>query len=279
MTGSPINRLLFLPLSLLFATSCSMMETTKLSAPEKLPEFSFPAAVTIVGPQSRIKIDGSALMASGGQQLGGIGPHYGTQLDGKLDVHCSGKSGIATESIGPAKAKYCDTATCVQYSNSGERLITGAGGQTPSIIHGQNQFTMSTAQKLWHRITQTSKPIRTWDEPKDVPLTKPFGSLESPAILHYKDEANISNLSGTGILIVDGDLNISGSLKWRGIILVGVCDVCEGTLRGKGDLKLYGTLVVKKSLDVSSNYIGSARISYSCQAIQKALSAIPKLAS
>jgi hypothetical protein len=279
MTDSPVNRILFFSLSLFFAIGCSALDTTTPSAPEALPEFSFPAAVTIVGPQSRIKINGSALMASGGRQLGGIGPHYGTQLDGKLDVHCSGKSGIATESVGPAKAKYCDTATCVQYSNSGERLITGAGGQTPSIAHGQTQFTLTTAQKLWHRLTQTSKPIRKWDEQKDVPLTKPFGSLESPAILHYKDEATISNLAGTGILIVDGDLNIRESLKWRGIILVGVCDVCEGILTGKGELKLYGTLVAKKTLDVSNSFIGTARISYSCQAIEKALTAISKLGS
>ena len=273
------NKLLIFSISIFFATGCSMFETKKLSAPEKLPEFIFPAAVTIVGPESQIKIEGGAFLASGGRQLGGIGPHYGSKLDGKVDITCTGKNGIATESSGPAQAMSCDSDTCVYISNHAKRSIIGTGGQLPNIVHGQNSFTLDTAQKLWHRLTQTSKPLRTWDKQDDMPQTNSFGSLKSPAIIHYKGDATISNMSGIGVLIIDGNLQISGILHWQGIVLVGICKDCKGTLKGTGDLKVHGTLAIKKTLNTSTTFSGNASISYSCQAIERALTAISKLGS
>jgi len=256
-----------------------MFQSPPPSEPEKLPEFSFPAAVNIVGPESRLIIEGGTLETIGGRQLGGIGPHYGNKLGGKLDITCTGKAGIATESHGPAQAKDCVTGSCVQISNRAKRSIIGTGGHKPNIVHGQTGFTLATAQKFWHRVTQTSEPIRKWDKQEDVPQTKPFGSLKSPAILHYMEDTTIRNLSGTGILIVDGNLNIQGKLDWQGIVLVGTCKDCKGTLKGTGNLTINGTLVLNKTLNTSITFTGNANISYSCQAIEKALTSIPKLAT
>ncbi|MGV7222303.1 MAG: hypothetical protein ACQ9MH_12335 [Nitrospinales bacterium] len=256
-----------------------MLETTKLSAPEKLPVFSFPAAVTIVGPESRIILEDGTLLASGGRQLGGIGPHYGGKLGGKLDITCTGKNGIATESPGPAQTENCDKGTCVQISNRAKRSIIGDGGQSPNILHGQSDFTLANAQKLWHRLTQTSEPLHTWEKQNDMPRTQSFGTLNSPAILHYREDATISNMSGTGILIFDGSLKITGQLDWQGIVLVGICEDCQGTLKGTGNLRINGSLILKKTLNTAITFTGAASISYSCQAIERALTAIPKPAS
>lgn len=280
MVSRPINKSWVLLICFWFATGCALFQKMPPAPPPaKKVSVEFPAAVTLLGPNSRINLESRALRVAGGAQLGGIGPHYGFKPNGKLDVKCEGKPGIATESPTPSKnlgqgtgqaMADCGSGTCV-YAR-GVKSITGSGGKSPDMVHGQTELTWAAAHKFWERLTQPGAPTRTLEKPEVGSKSASFGSAKSPAIIHFLDKARFQGrVSGTGVLIVDGDLVILGELKWQGIVLVGACNHCNGLLKGTGNFEVTGALVLNKDLDTTGLFTGSATIRYSCKSINLAL--------
>lgn len=282
MVSKPINKSGVLLICFWFATGCGFFQKMPPAPPPaKKLSVEFPAAVTLVGPVSRIYLESGVIKVAGGAQLGGIGPHYGFKPNGKLDVKCEGKPGIATESPAPSKnlrpgtgraMADCGSGTCAYISKRAFKSISGSGGKSPDMVHGQTKFTWAAAHKLWERLTQPGVAARTLKKPEVGSEIASFGSAKSPAIIHFLDKARFQGrVSGTGILIVDGDLVILGELKWQGIVLVGACNHCNGLLKGTGNFEVIGALVLNKDLDTTGLFNGNADIRYSCKSINRAL--------
>lgn len=76
-----------------------------------------------------------------------------------------------------------------------------------------------------------------------------WGTIQAPAIVYARDSVHISGGGGgAGILIVNGNLTISGSFDWHGLIIV------RGELEfkgGGGDKRLTGGLVVQNNVFAS----------------------------
>ncbi len=89
-----------------------------------------------------------------------------------------------------------------------------------------------------------------------------FGSLNSPIVMHFDSSIDIrGNVTGYGILVVDGGLTVSGSLAWTGLVLV------NGTTQFtniNGNSTIMGALT---TTDLNLNVNGSASVSYSSQAL------------
>ena len=101
-----------------------------------------------------------------------------------------------------------------------------------------------------------------------------FGTLANPQITHFTNPDGYSikangNASGAGIMIVEGDLTIQGSLGFTGLVLVrgrtyvGDPSVTQAT----GDATVYGSLWTQ---DINLIVGGSAIIKYSSQALSLA---------
>ena len=115
-------------------------------------------------------------------------------------------------------------------------------------------------------------------------------AMESGATHHYTDPANnitpvdhvtwvdinsltemkitASGWSGTGILVVDGDLNITGG-TFSGIIWV------IGTLRVSGNPVIDGAIFVESGAEVDTTLTGNPTVSFDSNAVSNAFSFIP----
>jgi hypothetical protein len=105
-------------------------------------------------------------------------------------------------------------------------------------------------------------------------------SCYGPKITVIEGNAKISNAGGTGILLVTGNLELSGNLDWNGLVLV--IGTGQLTLAGGGNKNIYGGIYVAKtkgpsgatlatlgSPDVNYNGGGTSHLYYdSCKIAQ-----------
>ena len=144
---------------------------------------------------------------------------------------------------------------------------------SPPIAYLGTQAEANAAVKIdWDAIqNQNAVPadyVNVW------PAASLFTNPLFYPIIHFKRDATHSGdatlMSGQGMLIVDGNLTISGGTTWNGIILVG------GNITSNGNNTVYGAVVTgldkKLGEDVISNELGNGTKIYqydSC-AVEKA---------
>ena len=105
--------------------------------------------------------------------------------------------------------------------------------------------------------------------------TATFGTTAAPQITHFTASGGVTikgngNASGAGIMIVEGDLTIQGTLGFKGLILVrGRTNVLQDPPETdlSGNMTLYGSLWTQ---DVNLVVGGSAIVDYSSNALQLA---------
>ena len=113
------------------------------------------------------------------------------------------------------------------------------------------------------------------DDDNNINGKATFGTTDAPQITHFTASGGVrikgnGNVSGAGIMIVEGDLTIQGSLEFKGLILVRgrtnvVQDPSETDITG--NVTVYGSLWTQ---DVNLVVGGSAIVDYSSNALQLA---------
>lgn len=94
-----------------------------------------------------------------------------------------------------------------------------------------------------------------------------FGTVAEPKITYCNGSVDFTSASGAGIMIVNGDLKLSGNFTFYGIIIVyGTSTIRTQTI---GNNSIYGATIVVGD-DVSIDSQGNAEFYYSSQAIQLA---------
>ena len=209
---------------------------------------SLPAAVTLVGPAATITAQGSGFLVDGN----------GTTTTGVSDPNCGNKDAVATE----ASAAH----TSVTLGGNADSKIVGVSGDTPDIINNETTFTYVKALALYNTI----KPLAT-----NLGVTSQtggtLGTAASPQLSYVSGDLSLKgNVSGVGILIVDGNLDMQGTINFQGLILIGICPTCMGQLVGTGSATVYGGMVMGNTLDTAAKFTGSANIMYSCQGLNNA---------
>lgn len=85
-----------------------------------------------------------------------------------------------------------------------------------------------------------------------------LGTRNDPKITYVDDTLEVNgNVSGVGFLIVDKDFEVKGNLTYEGIILVGICNSCPGRIKGTGNGKVYGAMILANP---TSSHDGEAEI-------------------
>ncbi len=245
---------------------------------------TLPAAVTLTGPTSIISASGNDFNVYGGTGVGGDG--YG--IDGLPDATCTGQYAVTTEAIGALQQvgdnneAACTAAACMAANPVAYDNFVGTDGGVPSVGTSQTEFTGVEAEALRDQLVNApSVPDLSFSGYTIAgPIDGPWGTQANPIIVHFDDAATINgSIHGYGVLIVDGDLDISGTLIWDGIIIIGACSTCTcptcpGTLVGTGSATVHGAVVVGNAINATANFTGSADIFYSCEGIAIANSVI-----
>lgn len=94
-----------------------------------------------------------------------------------------------------------------------------------------------------------------------------FGTTTNPKITYVNGDVGFTNASGAGIMIVNGDMKLSGNFKFYGIIIAyGTSSIRTQTIGNNG---IYGgTIIVGESVQIDSQ--GNSFFHYSNEAIQLA---------
>jgi hypothetical protein len=128
----------------------------------------------------------------------------------------------------------------------------------PAVRYLGTQEEANAAVKIdWDAIqNQNAVPADYYNE---WPAPNLFTNPGFWPIIHFKRDATHTGdavlQTGRGMLIVDGNLTMQGSVRWEGIILVG------GNITSNGDNTVYGAIVTgldeKLGEDVISNELGN----------------------
>jgi hypothetical protein len=112
-----------------------------------------------------------------------------------------------------------------------------------------------------------------WGEPK---TTTPQCNSYFPIVLgtsSYGNPFKITGNRGQGVLLADGDLELTGGFEWYGLILV------KGSFKISGTgAKVFGAVIAQNGATVDDNTIsGNTQITYSTCAISRALNGVAYL--
>ena len=155
-----------------------------------------------------------------------------------------------------------DTATYFNYGNTTYAKLAATASKV--LPHGT--VIPSVAPTVLAGVCQTNL-INNWG---DANRNSPAGKCETYfPVIHAKGNLHITGGVGQGILLVDGDLQMSGSFWFVGIVIV------KGTLRtsGSGAGVLGVVMAANVNLDDDIVVIGNSYVQYSSCAVASALAA------
>lgn len=227
----------------------------------------------------------SALTVRGDAQIGGSS--YITGIDSNPstwdDCPAAGPplAGLAVETSENIKLSGCPTLGCL--AGSPKILVTPAAGDTTNyFVFGDLDWSDLTemATHVYTGSPQMNQmgPVLTQSGDCDYANTmnwgEPFNStIPTPCeghfpIIHFKGPGTVglSGGRGQGILLVEGDLEVSGGFEFYGPVIV------RGTLKtvGQSGSKLNGAVMAANVLLDQSTVLGDATVRYSSCVIAKA---------
>lgn len=156
--------------------------------------------------------------------------------------------------------------TDVSMTVNQEDNVTGAGGEA-SVAQSTFDYDFDA---LWNTLSSTAQNSYTGNQ--NWTSTSPqAGTLAEPAITVVKGDLGIKGTwRGYGILMVNGNLDMQGGSQFNGIV------ICTGqvSLAGGGPADvahIVGSVIAKGSISTSNTTGGAARVFYSSQAVNNAL--------
>lgn len=242
------------------------------------PDIPFMAALTGRG---KVKVGGSALVDGNDHDLGSAYncPPATNPLAG---VAMSDSSGLILP--GCEVAKNClsgtpkilqtpaaaDTSTYFTYGNSSYAAMAAAANK---VIPAGTILASAMGPVVVGGVCQTSV-ITNWG---DAARNSPAGACESYfPVVHALGDVKVTGGQGQGIMLVDGDLEMSGQFYWVGAIIV------RGTIKstGTGAHIWGGVMAANVELDAENTVLGNSYVYYSSCALYNVMFAasFPKLA-
>lgn len=161
---------------------------------------------------------------------------------------------VKTASADPTKFKYAiDTTTDLVIK--GNVTINGTTKQNDNTINFANMFGISKeTMKLSANHLYTNSTFGT-----------PVNQITWVDVASGQTLYIAGNLSGSGILIVNGDLRISGTVDFNGIIYV------IGTLTMTGTVTANGSVIAESSTTADTTIKGHVNINFDATQIQNSL--------
>jgi hypothetical protein len=199
-----------------------------------------PGAIYLPGSDVTPNFNGNSFLIDG----------HDTNLDGSPNPSgdVPGISGRAQDSV--------DAVTSALSSQQADNVI-GDGG-TPSVQLSNSFSTDQLLNQIVPRVLSTPGVVNN----PGLTGNDTFGTQASPQITHFTGDLTIAgNLTGFGILVVDGGLTISGSATFTGLIIVqGTTDITTV----QGNTTILGAIW---TTDLRLTVGGSASVTYSSQAL------------
>lgn len=176
------------------------------------------AAAYVDDPGALLDLDGNAFLISG---------------------HDVNTKGVETGELVPGIGVNGDpTALRSQIRRKQETRVIGAGAD-PSVM----EVPRLDLQELIEEGARSANVVLESDKTQKPSKEGAWGTLEEPAVVYSSGSVKIgSGSSGAGILLVNGDLTITGGFEWKGLVIVRGKAILKG---GGGGKQVFGALVVQ----------------------------------
>ena len=145
--------------------------------------------------------------------------------------------------------------------------VQGSGGD-PSVRTSNVNLDLPSMAAAWSDMADI-----TMVGNQTNPSTATWGSVGNLKIVHIAGDLHVSgNNSGAGVLVIDGDFEMSGTFNWNGVVLC----LKNVSITGGGTAKqIVGALMVQGTLSGSSSINGNIKMMYSSAMISQ-LSALTR---
>jgi hypothetical protein len=177
-----------------------------------------------------------------------------------LRVHSNvNGNGVSGSIIGEHKAgSDCDDVPDIMYDVSGGTIAYGGNlGDTPLITQSGGLYPFPIIEPIIRdRATQVIPGSNNIDEGSIIT------SIDKPGVVYIEGDGKITNLTGYGVLFVNGNFDFAGNLDWNGLILIYGDMVFSG-----GGTKVIDGAVVAFGEAVAIN--GSVDIQYDCDYLRE----------
>jgi hypothetical protein len=188
------------------------------------------------------------------------------QLNGNMDIN--GNDHLMNETPGtgdPVPGVGLDTPTDSSYFVNNikpkiSKTITGSG-VTPSVYTVEETTDWKSLTEDLIFSADTVLGTGTYSKGSQ------FGTLTKPKITYCNGNVDFSDASGYGVMIINGDVNLSGNFAFYGIvILYGQSKIRTQTI---GNNSIIGaTILVGETISIEA--LGNSKFYYSTQAIENA---------
>ena len=176
--------------------------------------------------------------------------------DAALRVNTSvNGNGVSGSILGEGDGSCPDVAD-IMYDVSGGIIEYGGDlGDTPRIEESSGIYPIALIKPIvLKRATMKIVGSNNLDESSIIT------SAENPGVIYISGDAKTTNLSGYGILFVEGNFEFAGLLDWTGIIIIGG----DVTFSGGGTKTIYGAVIASGDA-VAIN--GGVDITYDCKVL------------
>lgn len=139
--------------------------------------------------------------------------------------------------------------------------VQGSGGD-PSVRTSPVNLDLPAIAASWSQLADITYPANTTN-----PDMSNWGTMNDLRIVHVTGDLSIqSNGDGAGVLIVDGDFHLGGTINYNGLVIVlGNVDV-----QGGGNAQnIVGGLMVQGTLTGTTNMAGNVKLLYSSAMINQ----------
>jgi hypothetical protein len=228
------------------------------------PAINFLGAVTAAGnvrASGNVTVSGNDANPTGWACTGALANVPGAVLTPTATVTFNGTANVAGNPPYTTNAAASDTNTYFNY-----------GGATYALLAAMANITLGsgTYNGMGPALTGTTcnkSSTMNWGDPvRHVPAA----ACETYfPIIHFTGNTTLTNGTGQGILLVDGDLTKSGNFSFTGVV------IARGTIRSSGSNNGVTGVEMAAAVDFGDaiTLSGSTTIQYSSCAVQQALSA------
>jgi hypothetical protein len=150
-----------------------------------------------------------------------------------------------------------DTATCKEVADV-VTTSTAITGMEASDFAGRTGLRAVLLDKQRsYPVAQVINKLKDQAEPISATDNLVLGSPENYGLYYSPANFNVNNLSGYGMLLIEGNADIGGNIGWHGLILIkGDARLLEGLSQ-----EVYGAFLVGGSMEID----GNPEIYYDCR--------------
>jgi hypothetical protein len=150
-----------------------------------------------------------------------------------------------------------DTATCKEVADVVTTSSATAGKEASDFTGRVGLRAVLLDNQRSYPVAQVINKLKDRAEPVSASDNLVLGSPDNYGLYYSAANFNMNNLSGYGMLLIEGNANIGGSIGWHGLILIkGDARLLDGLSQ-----EVYGAFLVGGSMEID----GNPEIYYDCR--------------